>query len=51
MKDMLAKAAGYNPCKFAGHSLRQGGATFAYQCDVNPCSFAFRVIGIQTLGC
>jgi hypothetical protein len=35
MKDMLAKA-GYDPSKFAGHSLRRGGATFAYQCGVNP---------------
>jgi hypothetical protein len=35
MKSMLGKA-GFDPSQFAGHSLRRGGATFAYQCGVNP---------------
>lgn len=35
MKDMLAQA-GVKPELYAGHSLRRGGATFAYQCGVNP---------------
>lgn len=35
LKWLLAKA-GHQPELFAGHSLRRGGATFAYQCGVNP---------------
>jgi hypothetical protein len=32
----LISAAGFKPELYAGHSLRRGGATFAYQCGVNP---------------
>lgn len=35
MKSLLAQV-GQQPEKFAGHSLRRGGATYAYQCGVNP---------------
>jgi hypothetical protein len=35
LKSMLDRA-GFQPELFAGHSLRRGGATFAYQCGVNP---------------
>lgn len=35
MKSLLARV-GQQPEKFAGHSLRRGGATYAYQCGVNP---------------
>lgn len=30
------KAAGMDPSAFAGHSLRRGGATWAFQCGVHP---------------
>ena len=30
------QAAGMNPAAFAGHSLRRGGATWAFQCGVQP---------------
>ena len=30
------QAAGMNPAAFAGHSLRRGGATWAFQCGVHP---------------
>jgi len=35
MKGLLAQV-GQQPEKFAGHSLRRGGATYAYHCGVNP---------------
>lgn len=34
IKSSLAKH-GHDPTQFAGHSLRRGGATFAYQCGVD----------------
>jgi hypothetical protein len=32
----LISAIGLDPEQFAGHSLRRGGATYAFQCGVNP---------------
>ena len=33
---LLAKAAGYSPDEFAGHSLRRGGASAAFDMEAPP---------------
>lgn len=32
----LVQAAGYDPARYGGHSLRRGGATWAFECGVHP---------------
>ncbi|EFX60526.1 hypothetical protein DAPPUDRAFT_342883 [Daphnia pulex] len=35
LKDLI-KACGLDPSAYGGHSLRRGGATWAFQCGVHP---------------